>query len=793
MSYYESKKRKALSGAINCMLGAAVLAGGMFGNTGIVSSAEHTAMYKGGEWEGNESYHQNAGADKIVIKAYDDADPDFNYCDSTSKFYGKHIIGSSWYGANGKIFMYGGIVTNIYGAWNETQNGDVYDNIVDISGGKVICEVVGGYANYGAAAVSSGSASKNIVTISNAEIGTDAIGGYVYDVYNNGTGDAKENKVSISGSSVVNRDVYGGYVNNAGNAHDNTVKIEKSTVNGNVYGGYGCSNSKNVYDNTVYIYNSTIKNDVYGGKGDYMNAGKVENNTVIIGGGSILKDGARNCNVYANYTDIVNGGTTGAGTVILYGATMGSLYGSLNSSPSSDSAVLSKDNTLNVCSLNNTVDRLQNFDTINFYVPKEAKDKDTMLTITGSPGAEGHEKTDFNNVKTIRAGVVTGSGLKKDNIINLLTNKNGLDNVSEVIMNTTDTVDGVTAEIIGTGLAKIDGTVKVSEDGNSIILQMNEDAELSEDSKSLVETRAGGMALLNNGADMAVGKGFMSAQAAAEADGNSNGASAGGYTTYAAIGGADMRYETGSYVDSKGWGINVGLSRIVNYQKSKLTLAPFIEYGKASYDSYLDNGTHGDGYNSFTGIGFMAKNEQKDGLYYEGSVRIGRAKGDYQGDANTYDSKYDTASNYLAFHAGIGKVQKLSEKNSLDYYGKLFYTHQNGDTVNISSALGDAQYEFDAINSYRTRLGARWTSKLNKTDSFYAGIAWDYEFDSEARAHYNGMSTPAPSMKGSSGMLELGWKQEATKDNPFGVDLGLTGWCGKQRGVSFNAGFSWEF
>ena len=323
-------------------------------------------------------------------------------------------------------------------------------------------------------------------------------------------------------------------------------------------------------------------------------------------------------------------------------------------------------------------------------------------------------------------------------------------------------------------------------------------------SKSLNETRATGMALLNNGADLVIGKGFMSAQAAAEADNNTtnnvgknkNNKTArtnNSFTPYAATGAYNMRYMTGSYVDSKGWGINVGFARILHYQNSKLTLAPFVEYGKAGYDSYLDNGTHGSGDNSFTGIGFMAKNEQKDGLYYEGSTRVGRMKSDYQGDVLL--GRYDSASNYIALHAGIGKVVKVSKNSSIDYYGKFFWTHQNGDTVMVNrNVIGDRyRYDFEAINSYRLRLGTRWTQKFSKRDAFFVGLAWDCEFDSEARAHYEGGSTPAPSMKGSSGMLELGWKQAATKDNPLGAEVGLTGWCGKQRGVSFNAGFSWAF
>ena len=441
--------------------------------------------------------------------------------------------------------------------------------------------------------------------------------------------------------------------------------------------------------------------------------------------------------------------------------------------------------TLNVRSIGNSVKGISGFTNINFYIPEEAVDRDTMLKVNSAVNLDG---------TTIKAGVATGSELKKDNVINLLEAA-ALSNVPA----------NMTADLLGTGLVEIKGTVK--QDGSRIVLRMNEDVSpaLDEDSKSLAETRAGGMAVLNTGADFATGKGFTSAQAAAEAessaqvgiDGLANNASivkpSAGFTPYATISGSDMRYETGSYVDSKGWGVNVGFARIINYENSKLTLVPFVEYGKSSYDSYLNNGTHGSGDNSFTGIGIMAKNEQKNGLYYEGSARFGRVKSDYDGGALL--GRYNTASNYMAFHIGAGKVQKISKKSSLDFYGKLFYTHQNGDSPTITRPeIGDSfVYDFDAINSYRLRLGTRWNQRLGERDVFYAGIAWDYEFDSEARAHYNGMTTPAPSMKGSSGMLELGWKQEATKDNPFGVELGATGWCGKQKGIQFNAGFSWAF
>lgn len=307
----------------------------------------------------------------------------------------------------------------------------------------------------------------------------------------------------------------------------------------------------------------------------------------------------------------------------------------------------------------------------------------------------------------------------------------------------------------------------------------------SPSTKSLTETRAVGMALLNTASELATGKGFASAQAAA--------AASNGFTPYVAAGGSDMRYDTGSHVDSEGWGINVGFARTINKENSKMTMAPFVEYGKSNYDSYLDNGVHGGGDSRFTGVGFMAKNEQKDGLYYEGSIRLGRSKGDYNGEWHL--GKYDTESNYAALHAGIGKVQKISGKNSIDYYAKFFYTHQYGDDVTVKRPeIGDSfVYNFDGINSSRLRVGTRLISKFKENDSVFFGLAYEREFDSEARGQCQGVGTPSPSMKGSSRMLELGWKKEATSDNPFGAEVGLTGWRGKQRGISFNAGFSFSF
>ena len=75
---------------------------------------------------------------------------------------------------------------------------------------------------------------------------------------------------------------------------------------------------------------------------------------------------------------------------------------------------------------------------------------------------------------------------------------------------------------------------------------------------------------------------------------------------------------------------------------------------------------------------------------------------------------------------------------------------------------------------------------------FYAGLAWEYEFEGEARATYQGMSTPSPSLKGSSAMLEIGCRF-APKDSRVSYDVNISGWQGKRKGFTGSIGIHWTF
>ena len=381
---------------------------------------------------------------------------------------------------------------------------------------------------------------------------------------------------------------------------------------------------------------------------------------------------------------------------------------------------------------------------------------------------------------TIKAGVQDGSTLKTGDTITLIK----APSITGFDTNRTGTL---------TDPGYLNYGLEITATNKEVKATIGSVSGLSAESKSLAETRAGGIAILNDGATLMAGTSLVNAKAAAKAanlsaQGGEGAPAPAGFTPFAAVGANNMRYETGSYVDSKGWGINVGMARELTYKKSVLTIAPLIEYGRSTYDSYLDSGTHGSGKQQFLGVGAIVRQDFTKGTYVEGSLRAGRMKGDYNsGDMN---ASYDTASNYFGLHLGVGKIVNLDKKNKLDIYGKLFYTKQAGDDVKLSTG---AVYNFEAIDSVRTRLGARWTAELAKNSNLYVGLAWDHEFDSKARATYKGFSTPTPSMKGDSCLLELGWQVKPKETSPLSINLNLTGWCGKQKGVQFGAGFEWGF
>jgi hypothetical protein len=667
-----------------------------------------------------------------------------------------------------KVFMESGEVLQSINSGSTGGSGDATGNSIELSGGTVTVSVYGG--------VSAGDNAKgNSVTIGGGSI--DAKAGNVYGgvTLTSESVESSGNYLYIKESGTVDANAYGGY-SGFGSALKNIVTMTGGTVGDCLYGGRVSEKSNGeAFYNEVTISGGTVSNDVIGG---YSQNGDVIGNKVTVEGTATVK-GTDYSDVYGGYSidgkasgnqvqmtgGSADSGTASNNTVNIYGGTFKSdtrLYGGFSDDSSG--------NTLNFYTKGITVDKLGYFQNLSFYVPEDTTAGETILTVTSTADVSG---------ASIRASVYDSMKMSPGDTITLIDGRSGLtaEDTDYGMMSGSSTV---------TDAAFLRREVNIRKDGDKVILEVPEDSvpSLLSDTKLLAEAREASIETLWNASDMAAENYKEAVDAYA--------AGSGGFMPYASIGGFDLRHETGSYIDTAGLNANIGFARQYEREDYVDTLMPFFEYGRSNYTSHLDDGARADGDQHYTRAGVLYRRDRKDGLHYEALVRAGHLSGDFKGKIDGYDASYDSGAPYIAAMAGLGKVV-TRDTNALDYYGKFFWTHLGSDNVRIDNTLGSSRYDFDSIDSYRTRLGVRWTKDISDIGSCYAGIGWDYEFDSKARASYRSFNTPSPSAEGSSGFLELGWKSRLTKENPWGADVNVTGWAGKQRGVTYTLSVSRAF
>lgn len=632
--------------------------------------------------------------------------------------------------------------SSIYGGYSDSGNAN--ENSVSISGDVTIKESVFG------GDCSNGKANDNQVIIGGGNFGGSTYINSVYGVYGgHGYTAANGNSVSISGgnfSGVNNHNqhycVYGGH---GYTAEGNSVIISDGTFGddtnySNVYGGF--ATWVKAEGNRVIISGGNFNGNVYGGYGREENSTAKDNKVILVG-----KD--------ATYPVSAEQTLIGSGHIEITGTVYGGISGRTPSG-----------NEIHVYSSGTTVGNIDGFNTLRFFIDDTLTFGETMLTITGI----NNSTTDVSIPNDKLAVKVTGkpqaSGDK--NTIYLVHNNSG--KITDF-----NNVPSVPVEIgrLLTG----EGTVAL-EDDNKLVLTLNvEKSTVNENGKSLVETRAAAAFVVNNMSDFMLDTGMEQAKAAA---GGVTPIDEGKLTPFAAIGGSNMRYTTGSYVDVNGWNGAVGFAK----QADKLLFGVAVEHGRGNYDSYLDNGVHASGDIKSTGGVIFGEYKLDNGVHYDAALRAGRVKSDYSSTATSYDE----SSAYYGFSLGGGKKLTVSDKATLDVYGRYYFSHINGSDVSI--ATGE-EIDFDAVNSHRVRIGGRYTTTLTEKSKAYAGLAWQYEFGGDAKAAINGYSAPTPSLQGHSAIVEAGYKLNAGKN--LTLDFNLNGAMGKQRGIGGGIGAQWLF
>ncbi|MBO7381508.1 MAG: autotransporter outer membrane beta-barrel domain-containing protein, partial [Neisseriaceae bacterium] len=243
---------------------------------------------------------------------------------------------------------------------------------------------------------------------------------------------------------------------------------------------------------------------------------------------------------------------------------------------------------------------------------------------------------------------------------------------------------------------------------------------------------------------------------------------------------------TGSHIKLKGGTVKAGVAGNFKNNAGSSLVGAFAEYGKADYDTYLDDGTRGSGDTMHYGLGFFVNHTFESDFYLQGGLKFGKVETDYESSdfgrhANGNTVSFGTNSSYVGLQVGAGQIMRLGDSDTIDAYAKYLQTRVGSDKTKLSSG---ETYHFDSVQSKRLRIGAKYEHAFNDKFSAFAGGAVEREFDGEANAKWQGFNLPAPTMKGNTGIVELG----VSTGGSVKVDASVQGFGGRRKGGALNIG-----
>lgn len=590
--------------------------------------------------------------------------------------------------------------------------GIAYDYLDTNNNTVVVNNATGEFTAYGAYTFFSSLSTNNRVLINNSTLSGDFSGALSSGSPNEWWDQTlKNNQVIISNSIIKSNEIMGGHLNfNMGaispspTVIENSVHIIDSVVSADhedsivrIVGGDAWSSMKPsiASDNEVTIIGGSIDNALLIGgharnyQGFATATGNVVNiirahlsNTSIVGGEARVY-GIVDENIEQEYLAAYGHGTATNNTVTISGDTTFGTSVFLSGGITIWDDDCFTGNTLNLHSANITVQDVNNFQHLHFYLPATLTAGATMLTVTGTANlTDGNDRS-----STVNVGIDgTSSPLKTGDQIILIDASAGT-LITNSSLNTTANGQGMQGVTLKYTFA--------IEAANNLLTATISSAgpTVNPQTKALSEGFLGGAALVNQGADLIAGQGMSQAVGAAEAAGT------GGMTfgAFGALSGGWSRYNTGSHVDMSSLSLMTGLSWGRDFTPGRLTLGAFFEYGTGSYDTHnsFSNAAsvHGDGDIYHIGGGILSRMDftpiGPGHMYTEASLRAGKAHNEYSSsdlrDAQGRKADYESSSAYYGIHAGLGYIWDITDKASLDLYGKYFWTRQEGDSLRLST------------------------------------------------------------------------------------------------------------
>jgi hypothetical protein len=669
-----------------------------------------------------------------------------------------------------------GTLSVVYGAHvnRRTTSGDskAIGNSVEIIGSELrnsssaMVSVQGGYV-MGTFSTPSpldkGTASHNSVAVRAGSMTGDVTGGLVLLTAKSAT--ATNNSVIITDSTAG--ELNGGYIIHGAStpleatANDNVVEVENSTV-GKTTGGYvnvrdpsgvGAAIAGSASGNTLKFTGATLKGSIYGG---YIEG--TPSSTAVATGNTVTFVGATNLD--ASTVDVAGGFTPGAGDRW-----------------TGNTLVLDRFTHPD----GNSFKSISGFSALKFMIPG------TFDLAGGNPVVN----TDALDLRTGSSGNASVTYIDKEG-------GGYLAEGDEIILIQSKTPIDVNGDfdhepVTGWGLSTVYVfQVEVDKSANALKATLASESP-NEQAKAISELTLADVSFVNLGAEVLANEAIKSASASA--------LKAGGIGPFAAVSFSKYRVETGSHIDVKGINGNIGVAMSGETSAGIGTVGLFLEFGRGEFDSYNDfqglPSVHGSGNVTYIGGGILGRMEfgsaDVSRPYVEGSVRLGRTSTDFNTDdflAN-FDGGLELHSGYYGFHFGLGYVfslPTLGNDSSLDLSAKLFHTRrEGGDFI----AMGE-RIAVSAVTSTKLIVGGRLNIGVSEIIRPFVGAYYEREFKGDSRVTVGRFSLPAASLKGDTGIGELG-VTFSPSSVPVKVELGIQGSCGKRDGISVSLLLNYTF
>ena len=680
---------------------------------------------------------------------------------------------------------------NIFGGYaysdSDQRNATANRNSVTISGGRI---TVGGICG---GCVKKGKAADNIVNITDGTVSSvkiPVVSGSVPSGFISGGHASGEdsfvtgNRVNISGETILENFSEMGFIAGGDATGEdstvtgNSVTVSSGTVrNSYISGGYTTGTDSTVTGNSVTVSSGTVVNSYISGGYTTDTDSKVKGNSVTISGGTVVNSHiSGGC---TTETGSISGGTVvnshisggcttetgskvkGNSVTISGGKVAGEVYGgyvkgSTDSTAAGNSIILSGTADVSGADL--------------YGRNSEASGTNNNLVINGWSGAVNSlHNFDQIQVKALSGGLNLTAG-KRTVFVN---NADGISNSS---------LDPTEAKEMQAGVAlTVNGNVGISEDTKNIYIDVTA-VRASDQTAIATESRAASVAVVGRGSE-AVTDSLDALRGSGE-----------GLDTFAAVVGSRSRYDTGSHVDVNGWNGIAGTAWTRELSSGTLRYGAFYENGGGSYDTFNTiNGSsyRGSGDTVYNGGGLLLRWETRSGTYTEASLRAGMVKNEVGQALEFAGNRYGfkTENNYYGGHVGIGRIMERDDGDAWDIYGKYFHMHHEGDTVTIA---GD-EFAFNAVDSNRLRVGARYLDRKNDRFTGYYGVAWDYEFSGDTGGTANHHAMYTPSLKGSTLIAEIGFRGTPGGDSPWSFGVDLRGYAGEQEGLSGTVTAAYSF